>query len=103
MYSLDKWVSCCVVDNWTCPHLWETLALHLFGARGCFFHALRAGGATNSSVAHLRTLLRCPEPGEAEEEHVMMAIERFNLLLVAIPAEMTVRPVRLNHDGVWEC
>ena len=33
----------------------------------------------------------------------MGAIEHFNLLLVAIPAEMTVRPVRLNHDGVWEC
>ena len=75
----------------------------LSGARGCFFHALRAGEATDCSIADLRTLLRCPEPDEAEEEHIMGAIEHFNLFLVAIPAEMTVRPVRLNHDGVWEC
>ena len=38
-----------------------------------------------------------------KEEHIMMAIEHFNLRLVAIPAEMTVRPVCLNHSGMWEC
>ena len=68
---------------------------------GCFLHALRLGGATTLTIAELRHVVQCPEPDEAEEEHVLRAVLRCDLFLVAIPAELTLKPVRLNHSGAW--
>ena len=51
------------------------------------------------TIAELRHLLKCPEPDEAEEEHIFRAVQECRFFLVAIPAEMTLKPVRLNHSG----
>ena len=68
------------------------------GDGSCFFHALRLAGATDLSVADLRQLACCPGSEEAEEIHVGNVVEALHIHLTVIPAELALRPVRLNYS-----
>ena len=78
--------------------------LHTAPADGsCFFHSLQVGKATAMSVDLLRELLHCPWPGEAEEEHVIRAVDLLQLSLKVVPGASTSTSGMCMNLGPFVC